>query len=119
YTYQGCFTDEVDDRRITIGFVENEAMTIEMCASICSKKGTSFFALEYASECFCGADDTNLTGTSKACTTPCSGDGSQLCGGNFAMSIYSFDYVITRETADVEGSTLVGCLTDNIGARRL
>ncbi|CAM9692328.1 unnamed protein product [Ectocarpus sp. 6 AP-2014] len=43
-------------------------------------------------ECFCGGSSTDLLeqGESSACNYECPGDSDQVCGGFYAMSVYSY-----------------------------
>lgn len=90
FQYAGCFKD-AEDRvlsgvvRLDIGKVSNEK-----CVSHCKEAGFLLAGTESGAECYCGnelvgsehLDDTD-------CSTPCVDDASSVCGGDFALSVYS------------------------------
>lgn len=78
-------------------------------------------------QCFCSrADDIySIQGTS-TCDAPCDGDSSQICGGNFALSVYVFDGVVPGTLEPVMVPTLapvagnyIGCFLDSPANRVL
>ncbi|CAM9418052.1 unnamed protein product, partial [Choristocarpus tenellus] len=118
--FVGCFTDSVDNRRMTLDDTTSMAMTNEVCFTTCSALGASYFGTQYGEECFCGGASTSLDGVSNACSFACSGDSSQLCGGFEALSVYSIDSDGTAPTPVPPENTFttVGCLTDSVSSRR-
>ena len=66
-------------------------MTVEMCISTCRKKGYSYSGLQWEVECYCGNEPKN--GFEWAwpgkCDARCAGNARQICGGSYAMSVYS------------------------------
>ena len=65
-------------------------------------------ATEYGSECYCGnkinAAQGAVVATDGRCKLPCAGDGSQICGGSYGLSLYTL------------GLPYVGCAVDTAGA---
>jgi hypothetical protein len=63
-------------------------MTLELCASFCSKY--TFFGIEYGGECYCG--NTFNNGSVKVedaeCSTPCPGNEAEWCGAGNRLSVY-------------------------------
>jgi hypothetical protein len=91
YLYQGCFQDSVArvlDAKLMQAWPD---MSIENCAAFC--EGYEFFGAEYGQECYCGntfANPTNMLMESN-CDTVCEDDETELCGGNWALSIYQLE----------------------------
>ena len=49
YSYVGCYTEATNMRALTGNAYYNNALTVEMCASVCA--GFSWFGVEYSREC--------------------------------------------------------------------
>ena len=64
-------------------------MTIETCIQFCSNKGYVFAGVESADECYCGNNAPQNQINDSECDEKCSGDHSQICGGAWAISIYT------------------------------
>lgn len=92
YEFMGCYTDAGDpvglNGRDLSGHVVNEpTMTVERCTSVCAEKKFAYAGVQYGSWCFCG-NNYGRRGQSKACNMPCGGNAKQICGGNWANSVY-------------------------------
>jgi len=65
-------------------------MTIATCIDFCSNNAFAFAGLEYTRECYCAnyisTFSTHLSDS--ACTLPCAGNSSQICGGALRLSVY-------------------------------
>ncbi|KAM0463777.1 hypothetical protein ACHAO4_000500 [Trichoderma viride] len=90
YTYAGCYQDNIG-RVLTGDILPNLGpMTNEKCVANCVKKGFSIAATEYGGQCYCGNE---LVGSSKLaesqCATACEGAANEVCGGGWAISVYS------------------------------
>jgi hypothetical protein len=61
-------------------------MTPEFCSGLC--KGFKFFGVQGIA-CFCGNDYGHQGGKTpeSGCNTPCRGDASIMCGGDYRNSI--------------------------------
>jgi hypothetical protein len=90
YTYAGCFKDTRDrvltgDIRPNLGSVSNTN-----CVAHCKSKGYNLAGTEYGGQCYCG---DSLTGSSQLdeseCDLACEDDKAQVCGGGWALSLYS------------------------------
>lgn len=90
----------------------------QICAGLC--EDYAFYGTQYSSECWCGsATDYDRYGDG-VCDMPCDGNTSEICGGNFAISIYSNDGASPVDPTDpvdpVEPPTdpaYLGCFTDS------
>lgn len=70
--------------------------------------------MNFKDECFCGAstDSPDMLGEATNCDAPCVGDGSETCGGTWAMSTYQFDGAPVEAAAPPASSGFVGCFAD-------
>ncbi|OTA01324.1 hypothetical protein A9Z42_0016400 [Trichoderma parareesei] len=90
YTYAGCYQDNIG--RVLSGDVLPNLgpMTNEKCVANCVSKGFSLAATEYGGQCYCGNE---LVGSAKLadsqCSIACEGNSKEICGGSWAISVYS------------------------------
>ncbi|EGR52811.1 COOH terminal WSC domain-containing protein [Trichoderma reesei QM6a] len=90
YTYAGCYQDNIG--RVLSGDVLPNLgpMTNEKCVANCVSKGFSLAATEYGGQCYCGNE---LVGSAKLadsqCSVACEGNSKEICGGSWAISVYS------------------------------
>eukprot|EP00903_Cladosiphon_okamuranus_P011812 g11100.t1 len=88
----GCYTDRPGPERIKMNMISSDSMTPETCQAHCV--GSLYFGVQFGVECWCddgeGMEDYpfDVYGESDACTMACSGNGDEICGGKFAMSVY-------------------------------
>ena len=90
YTYQGCYTDSVSARSLPTLRTTNGALTTQSCAQTCLQGNYKYMGTEYYSECYC-ANDLAAASTvtpDTDCSTVCSGNSSQACGGPNRLSVY-------------------------------
>ncbi|RFU31980.1 hypothetical protein B7463_g4374, partial [Scytalidium lignicola] len=93
WTFQGCYTDNVNGR--TLGTAEGVTggMTNEKCQTACANAGFSIAGTEYAGECWCGNTYANSGGPapdgSAGCSMACSGDSGETCGGSNRLDVYT------------------------------
>ena len=76
---------------------------------------TIFFGLQDTSQCWYGTVPPNNPfeyGYSCGCTSPCSGNASEMCGGNFVNSLYTFD---SNYTAPLKNITCSSSPTTKFG----
>ena len=89
YTYQGCIADS-SSRAMNQTWTSTSSMTIAQCAGIAQTANRRYFGLQNGQECFISdvlASQTVSTG----CTVKCRGDQTAICGGSWAISLYSWD----------------------------
>ncbi|XP_036356851.1 uncharacterized protein LOC115209445 isoform X2 [Octopus sinensis] len=107
-TYIGCYGDRDPYRAMnrTQRYVAAR-MTVELCIKHCSK--FRYAGLQYGTECFC-SNNYDRYGKSGYCWAKCSGNTSQICGGNLVNSVYSTGEI--GSFGVYEGSYL-GCWLDD------
>ncbi|KAH9996954.1 WSC domain-containing protein [Xylariaceae sp. FL0662B] len=90
YIWYGCQTEATNARALSMYTYADDAMTLESCQAFCSGKGTSYFGLEYARECYCGnAFETgSVSAPETDCSMVCAGDPSEYCGAGNRLSVY-------------------------------
>ena len=87
FRYIGCFKDNWT--RDLSGFTTySPSMTTEKCVSLCREKANSYAATQYGQQCFCG-NSYGKYGPATNCDMKCAGNSAEMCGGNFANSVYS------------------------------
>ena len=109
-SYIGCFYDLYDPvrrktRRKSGGAVRvlpnafisiHSNMTIGKCIRYCvtisRDMNMRYAGLEYSHECFCGAEDAQYDQYGQRdndeCSSPCSGNSNQACGGTNRIAVY-------------------------------
>jgi hypothetical protein len=90
FEFAGCFSDGRErtldgEIRPNLGKITNTA-----CVTYCKSKGWALAGTEYGGQCYCGNE---LKGATKkddsACDMPCEGNGSETCGGDWSLSVFS------------------------------
>ena len=87
----GCRQDNVSGRTLNLDAFTSETMTIDGCIAHCDAAGLPLAGLEYARECYCGSAFVNDGGAvlaDSACDMVCSGDSTNMCGGENALSVF-------------------------------
>ncbi|KAG8164124.1 hypothetical protein KVR01_006042 [Diaporthe batatas] len=92
FTPLGCYTDS-DTRTLggkQITLAQNDAKS---CADACGYSGYNISGTEFGRECYCGSSinpiATEVPQNSSTCSYPCSGNSSEVCGGNYFINLYS------------------------------
>ncbi|CAM9509059.1 unnamed protein product [Ectocarpus sp. 4 AP-2014] len=113
-SYLGCFADAED--RVFTESTASASMTTATCAALCSD--FAYYATQFGEECWCGNNDAYDANGAAACDMECSGDASDICGGFFAMSVYSTGSEPVETPAPVDvveptDPTYLGCYVDS------
>ena len=66
----------------TLEQTASDTMTVEQCLSFCG--GLEYVGLEYGRECWCSAKLNSYAPKlpDDKCSSPCSGDKAEVCGGS-------------------------------------
>lgn len=98
YRFLGCFTDyfSVGGAKTLQYPYKADSMYVEECAYLCSTyyPQGSYMGLEAGTLCYCGQqinpENVLVTSTSGyACSSQCAQNSTEICGGPYAMSVYS------------------------------
>lgn len=122
FTYQGCYTDNPDDRVLVGKILFDDAMTLELCADACS--GYAFFGVEFYTECYCSltVSSTAVESPENECYAPCRGNITESCGAANRINVYS-NATIADEPAKnlptVGSFKYSSCWVDDTGNRAL
>ncbi|CAN0382047.1 unnamed protein product [Pylaiella littoralis] len=111
FTFVGCFADS-DASRSMLLKTASDAMTSALCASLCS--GFPFFGTQFGEECWCGEETAQAifeANGAASCTINCTGDSTEKCGGDDAISVYSSDDVVEVPTTPITPSPVVDVTT--------
>ena len=93
YSYEGCYKDKgtpltYKDRDLhAYGYNSTDSMTIEYCVRACGKRGYKYAALQYSEACVCD-NSYGKFGKANNCNMKCTGNSSEICGGEWANSVY-------------------------------
>ena len=84
-----CFRDS--HNRVLNGFIRkfNDHVTVHNCKEFCLNFGYAFAGVENARECFCGQTPPTELIQDSECDRECKGDNTQICGGSWALNVYS------------------------------
>ncbi|KAL8845777.1 MAG: hypothetical protein Q9221_009086 [Calogaya cf. arnoldii] len=121
YKAEGCYTEATKGRALTGKTYYDDAMTTAKCASACA--GFDLFGLEYYRECYCGnkLQSGSVAAPSNECKAPCTGDKSEICGGDNRLNLYTFGTGIdvTPPVSTPKGYAFDGCFTEATRGRAL
>jgi hypothetical protein len=89
--YLGCFRDQggvgTIGRDLSGFALEDHRLTTEKCVSLCQDKGFRFAGTQSGRWCFCG-DSFGRSGKAGNCDVKCVGNPNDICGGEWANSVY-------------------------------
>ncbi|OTA99570.1 putative glyoxal oxidase [Hypoxylon sp. CI-4A] len=90
YNWYGCQTEATNIRALSLYTYADDAMTLDTCLTFCSGKGTTYFGVEYARECYCGNkfETGSVEAPASDCSMLCSGDQYEYCGSGNRLSVY-------------------------------
>lgn len=74
-------------RSLSGASTSSSSMTLETCHAFCVDY--TYYGVEYSSQCYCGNDIASSAQVSSACNDPCAGNAAEICGGSYAMNIYT------------------------------
>ena len=130
WDYYGCYIDGVNGRILSHQEPDSDTLTNAACAQACAGLGYKISGTQFFSQCFCGNQLANIqegsdpVAPNSDCSTACSGDSSEMCGGPNRLSIYSSGQPVIYEAPKPQVSGLnetwqyMGCAIDNINDER-
>ncbi|KAK0646476.1 hypothetical protein B0T16DRAFT_375131 [Cercophora newfieldiana] len=90
----GCFKDSSDRFLAGEKFANIGKASNTKCVEHCASKSFSIAGTQYGGECFCGNSLTTVEELDESkCDMSCDGDDSQICGGKWALTIFTKDGV--------------------------
>lgn len=94
--YAGCFNDDntLNSFQISLSY-----QSAEICSAQCAGRGFLFAGMRN-NLCKCGTKVPSNNIASSGCTTPCSADNKQMCGGSSSISVY--DLAKAGKTTDIQ-----------------
>ena len=115
FVYTGCFEDSHSPSALTYRSSQNtQNMTVEKCVAECKGNGYRYAGLEYYGECYCGATVNGKQAAAPSqCSFACTGNSSQVCGGNDRISIYQDPSFPVPDTVTINNYVPLGCYTDD------
>ncbi|KAK0113502.1 hypothetical protein ONS96_014365 [Cadophora gregata f. sp. sojae] len=117
---QGCYSDTVDVRTLPNYHATTTGLTVQECVQAAA--GYKYAGVEYGYECWFGNELSSITTKqSSGCNMPCSGDSSELCGGNLHINIYLNEAYTLKPTVLPSSGPFKsqGCFADDSNARLL
>ncbi|KAJ7639319.1 beta-1,3 exoglucanase precursor-like protein, partial [Roridomyces roridus] len=122
WTPIGCYTDSSTSRTLmAASLVSADNMTVESCLAFCTSGGYSLGGLEFGTQCYCdyALQSSGAPTTPASCTTPCSGNATEQCGGPNAINVYSNGSPSPVAPAQVGSWQYQGCFADSVSSRAL
>ncbi|XP_071485931.1 uncharacterized protein [Diadema antillarum] len=91
--FLGCYRDSRYDRVLAAAiYPMTNMMSPQRCIDFCLEGGHALAAVEYGSECYCGAAGANYERLGRAsdreCQMPCQGLVDEVCGGVNTMAVF-------------------------------
>ncbi|XP_071128177.1 sialate:O-sulfotransferase 2-like [Mytilus edulis] len=113
--YIGCFVDSDPIRKFpyVYGGIHFVNMTIDFCILGCADDGFKYAGMQSRQWCHCGNDPYSDLAihpnvSNSECSTPCYGNLSQMCGGEWRLSIYRIRKVLSTPTFQQYGTAFYG-----------
>jgi hypothetical protein len=107
----GCYADQASPRILQGYTYSTGAMTPTLCRQACSFRGYAFAGTQAGNQCWCSGTFNAVANVmpSSQCTTPCAGNSSDHCGGNWRMDVYN----VTGVAMPTNGiQDYLGCFSD-------
>ncbi|KAJ3885188.1 WSC domain-containing protein, partial [Lentinula edodes] len=92
WSYEGCFTDSVAMRDLSVGLDVPAGVTAASCTAACQTENFVFAGLENGQECWCGSTlgNTSIHVGDDDCRAVCTSDHSEYCGAANRLAVYQF-----------------------------
>lgn len=118
WAYEGCYNDMYPTTRaLSLKQPYDPNLTVQACVWSCYQLGYSISGLENSKQCFCGNDILNggtLADWDYDCNRPCSGNRTEICGGNDKLSVYSNRTLATSNSASAQTPELTTSVVPTI-----
>ncbi|KAL9601363.1 MAG: hypothetical protein Q9219_002539 [cf. Caloplaca sp. 3 TL-2023] len=101
YTPEGCYTEGYNGRAVAFrqDQLSSTNLTTKGCLSACKSQYFPLAATEYGGECYCGVVLGNGTASApdSDCSTKCTGDSTEICGGRSRLNLYVASDLMSTE----------------------
>ncbi|OHW96827.1 WSC domain-containing protein [Colletotrichum incanum] len=117
WTHLGCFKDSpIRTLDCDLSNYFAGSMSNEKCISYCASKGFRLAGTEYGKECWCGnAFQLAERIPEEQCNEVCDGRSTDVCGGDWAVTVYSASGQALSVPSDDDTSNDIGNSTGNLG----
>ncbi|KAL2074513.1 hypothetical protein VTL71DRAFT_8291 [Oculimacula yallundae] len=120
FKYAGCFVDNGSPRTLLYtGPRDRKNQTVQSCVAFCKGNDYQYAGLEYGQECFCGASVNNVQADEADCDFSCTGDNTEICGGNNRISIYQDPTFPVVDPTTISDYQKLGCYSEGSNGRSL
>jgi hypothetical protein len=99
----GCYKDTNAPFDLDGDLIRDPANTPKKCIEHCRNKGFAYAGVQYGESCLCG-NSYGRYGPADNCNMPCTGDGSQTCGGFYANMVFSTGLPVPGTISDGGGA---------------
>ena len=112
YRYLGCFKENSPERQLDQQLYGSSTLTNGQCMQDCFVHAKNFIyaGTQYHRECWCGNRLPSLKVGDEDCNFDCTGNGTQICGGNGYFGGGSF-ISLFGDSERFNGTTLSGTMT--------
>ncbi|KAI4257110.1 MAG: hypothetical protein L6R42_005853, partial [Xanthoria sp. 1 TBL-2021] len=125
WTYRGCYVDNANGRILSNTQPSSTTQTQGKCITACQAAGYTVAGMEYSNECYCGKALINgpAVAAETQCSSSCSGDATQKCGGASRMTIFAIGNLTVLDVPVAQKTSLPGkweykgCLSEGVGKR--
>ena len=109
WMYQGCYDDASPMGRVlALKRPDDPSLTVQSCVWSCYQLGYSISGLELRNQCYCSNAlyyGSTLSQSDFDCNMTCSGNVTEICGGNNRLSVYSNRTLTTYSPAPTSKPT--------------
>ncbi|KAI2467216.1 putative glyoxal oxidase [Annulohypoxylon bovei var. microspora] len=114
WQYSGCYVDV--GRTINAVSTKSDYMTLGACIEFCDDHGLSYAGAEDHDECYCGsklATGAEEAADSTECSTSCSGNITESCGGPNRLTLFFNPYTAgPQPNTGIANWTHIGCYSE-------
>ncbi len=108
----GCYPYVPAVSTTLVSTIAASNMTLEACMAACVD--SSYFSVRNGTECRCSKTPPTGSASLESCTTPCSGNRFEICGGASLINVYTFSAKLSAAipaTARSSKSSTIGSST--------
>ncbi|KAI8811253.1 WSC domain-containing protein [Cladochytrium replicatum] len=121
WNYTGCYVD-ASSRMLGVYSTATSSNSVESCIQTCSARNFIYAAVQNGGECYCDnyvRSDYGLAGSETECSTPCTGNSFEYCGGGYRNQLYTNAAVTIKKTLLPSAWNYQGCYADQAAPNRV